>query len=207
MQTFPHKTDKVLPEQSILQGLQSAVTVAQKHSVKCLVQLSAATILAVTTSSWAQVAIPPSYPQESQNQGVVVEKKAAKPAKSTSKDLFAGDNWHAVSPSWPGVLTFDEKTKRISLRPMGANPFEANYEYSVTSPKSSKDIKGTMKFSDDLGRKSDMTFVLVNKKELTLKFNGQQKQELYKRMSAAEVQAYEDNIRAMLSGVKPLPGK
>lgn len=193
--------------QALKQGFSNAAAAVQHQSVACLVKVSAAAVLALTSSAWAQEVTAPM--DEISKPAVVASNKKA--VKSNAKDLFAGDKWHAVAPSWPGVLVFDEKTKRVSLKPMGANPFDAKYDYSVNADKKVKNsnkINGKMTFSDDLGRKSEMDFTLANnKKELTLEFYGGQRQEIYRRMSPTEVEAYEQKIRDMLAGKQPLPGR
>ena len=65
--------------------------------------------------------------------------------------------------------------------------------------KSANKVSGKMTFSDDLGRKSLMNFTIVNKKELTLEFSGGPRQEIYRRMTASEVAAYEQKIKDIVA--------
>ena len=200
------QTSLAAPAQTFRQGASHAANSVQRQSLACIVKVSAVAVLALTSSVWAQeIAVPAS---DSVKPAITLSAKKA--AKAPVKDIFAGDNWHAVAPSWPGVLSFDDKTKRVSLKPMGANPFEANYSYSLNTEKQAKktsNISGRMTFSDDVGRTSEMTFTLLDKKELTLVFTNGQRQEIYRRMSAAEVREYEQKIKDMLSGKVPLPRK
>ena len=124
-------------------------------------------------------------------------------------DLFSADKWHALAPSWPGVMTFDAVTKQVTLAPFGSSPIVVAYTYKV-SPKKAKEksIRGSMTFTRPTLEKSVMAFTLVNQAELTLEFKGGQRREVYQRMSPAEVQAYEQKIREMMGvekGFAPIP--
>ena len=172
------------------------------------IRLSAAAILLVTSASWAQEWTPPTQKMAEQAQSAA--NKYAKSPNFSAKDPFSADKWHAASPSWPGTLVFDSKTKKVTLNPMGAKPIEANYAYTVKSnPVSAKkEIFGDMTFSSG-EQKSAMTFKIKEGKDLVLTFSQGQREEVYRRMSKEEVSAYEAKLKEMWTmpasgGVKPV---
>ncbi len=121
--------------------------------------------------------------------------------QTKSSDLFSQHRWHAVSPSWPGTLLFDAATKQVNLAPMGAPAMVAKYAYKITkNNKKEKLVEGTMVFEMAADKKSEMTFILYDNTDLTLKFAATQKEETYKRMSPDEVKAYEAQLRKILGG-------
>lgn len=130
-------------------------------------------------------------------------------AASPQKDPFAGDSWHAVTPSWPGTLVFDAKTKKVVLSPVGAAPMEATYSYTIkpatSAGKSQSQVEGTLKMTNKEGQVSESTFTIKNSKDLTLQFAGVQNQEKYVRMNAKEQAEEQERLRKMIleGRVKP----
>ena len=119
--------------------------------------------------------------------------------KKADYDLFSKHKWHAIAPSWPGTLTFDSSTKKVTLAPLSASPLVSQYEYKVTSKNAKeKTVEGTMLFTLSADKKSEMSFKLVKDNALFLKFKGTQKEEKYQRMSPEEVAKYEDELRKLL---------
>lgn len=130
-------------------------------------------------------------------------------AAGPQKDPLAGDSWHAVTPSWPGTLVFDAKTKKVVLAPVGAEPMEATYSYTIKpatgAGKNQAIVEGTLRMTNKEGQVSDSTFSIKNSKDLTLQFAGVQNQEKYVRLSAKEQAAEQERLRKMIleGRVKP----
>lgn len=128
-------------------------------------------------------------------------------AADPKKDPFARDTWHAVNSSWPGTLKFDGATKKVKLEPVGANPMEAKYTYTV-KPSSAKDkavTEGTLTMTNELGQVSESDY-RIKGKELTLSFRNGQPVETYVRMSPAEEKAEIQKLEQLIreGRIKPL---
>lgn len=131
-------------------------------------------------------------------------------AAGPQKDPFAGDTWHAVTPSWPGTLVFDTKAKKVVLSPLGAAPMEATYSYTIKptpAGKSQDQVEGTLRMTNKEGQVSDSTFMIKNGKDLSLQFAGVQNQEKYVRMNAKEQAAEQERLRKMISEGRLRPFK
>lgn len=132
-------------------------------------------------------------------------------AAGPQKDPFAGDTWHAVTPSWPGTLVFDAKAKKVVLSPLGAAPMEATYSYTIkpatAAGKSQDAVEGTLRMTNKEGQVSDSTFTIKNGKDLSLQFAGVQNQEKYVRMNAKEQAAEQERLRKMISEGRVKPFK
>lgn len=127
--------------------------------------------------------------------------------KSQASDIFDGDVWHAVNGSWPGSITFDGKSKKVVLAPMGSAPITATYAYTVIPAQAAgpkrKSVKravqlGTLTMTNEKGQVSKADFKLENSKILTLNFTGVSA-EHYLRMNPAEEQAEIKRIKQMVA--------
>lgn len=122
-------------------------------------------------------------------------------AKVTA-DPFAGDVWHAVTPSWPGTLKFDGKTKAVVLAPVGAPAINAKYTYTINQPAAGNTgvLAGTLRMTNAQGQVSESQFK-IEKKTLALTFQAGQRPETYVKMTPAEEAAEMARLkRAMDSG-------
>lgn len=129
--------------------------------------------------------------------------KVSKAAKAETMDVFSGLNWHAVKGSWPGVITFDAKTKEVSLQPIGGDPMTASYEVSLDpAKKGSNKITGTLTMREKTrGMVSRATFTLEKKRHLTLAYETAPVTEYYEGLTLAEEKAAMDRLRKQM-GVK-----
>lgn len=129
-------------------------------------------------------------------------------AAGPRKDPFAGDTWHAVTPSWPGTLVFDGEKKQVQLAPTGADVMEATYSYTIkpnTKPGNTGVVEGTLKMTNKQGQVSESSFTITNDKQLTMKFAGVQSQEHYQRLTAAEQAAEQARLLKMITEGKTKP--
>lgn len=133
----------------------------------------------------------------------------ASPAFAAGKagaDPFAGDIWHAVTPSWPGTIAFDGKAHTVVLAPLGAQPIRANYSYTLKPAASgSKSLDGELRMTNTQGQTSNSTFHLENGKKLTLTFPGGVQSENYVRMTPAEEAAESRRLQQMMAQGKLTP--
>lgn len=127
-------------------------------------------------------------------------------AEPPAKDLFAGDVWHAMSPAWPGTLTFDGKAKKVTLAPMGAPTIVATYTYTLeqktASEKSGNEVRGTLTMTSSKGEVSQSRFSMRDRRNLSLEFKEGQRSEQYVRMSPAEEEAERVRIQKLFNDGK-----
>lgn len=138
----------------------------------------------------------------------VAAKAAPVAGPRLAADLFAGDTWHAISPSWPGTLKFNAKTKEVKLEPVGAATIEAKYTYTVNPPKlgaKSTVVEGTLRMTNAAGQVSVSQFRIENKKTLSLTFQAGQRPETYVRMTPAEEAAEVARLKKALEEGKTKP--
>lgn len=137
-----------------------------------------------------------------------VAKTAPAAGPRVAPDLFAGDVWHAISPSWPGTLKFDAKTKVVKLEPVGAATIEAKYTYTVNPPKlgtKGSAVEGTLRMTNAAGQVSVSQFRIENNKTLSLTFQAGQRPETYVRMTPAEEAAEVARLKKALAEGKTKP--
>lgn len=123
-------------------------------------------------------------------------------------DPFAGDTWHAITPSWPGTLKFNAKTKAVKLEPVGSATIEAKYTYTVNPPKlgaKSTVVEGTLRMTNAAGQVSVSQFRIENNKTLSLTFQAGQRPETYVRMTPAEEAAEVARLKKALEKGKTKP--
>lgn len=138
----------------------------------------------------------------------VAAKAAPVAGPRLAADLFAGDTWHAISPSWPGTLKFNAKTKEVKLEPVGAATIEAKYTYTVNPPKlgaKSTVVEGTLRMTNAAGQVSVSQFRIENNKTLSLTFQAGQRPETYVRMTPAEEAAEVARLKKALEEGKTKP--
>lgn len=125
--------------------------------------------------------------------------KSAVKAASVAKDPFAGDTWHAVTPSWPGTIKFDGAKKSVVLEPLAGPVIEATYSFQVKETKGGE-VAGSLKMISAAGEASDSQFVIKDKR-LTLQFAGGV-QEHYQRLTAKEAEAEKERLRQVFEKLK-----
>jgi hypothetical protein len=139
----------------------------------------------------------------------------AKPAGATpsasiikaQKDPLAGDTWHADAQAgtWPGTLVFDSAKKNVTLAPVGAQPMDAAYTYTVKPSLTANVIEGTLRMTNSAKQVSESTF-RIQGKVLTLMYANGQRPETYVRMTAKEEEAEKARLQKMISEgrIRPL---
>lgn len=135
---------------------------------------------------------------------------AVKPAASvlkTQQDPLAGDTWHADANAgtWPGTLVFDGAKKHVTLSPVGAQPMDATYTYTVKPSMSANVVEGTLRMTNSAKQVSDSTF-RIQGKVLTLMYASGQRPETYVRMTPKEEEAEKARLKKMISEgrIRPL---
>lgn len=126
-------------------------------------------------------------------------KSTAKPARAPSvlrADPLAGDAWHAMGSTWPGTLTFDGKSKKVVLTPVGAQAIQATYVVSDTATKGNK-TTGSLKMTRDTGESVTATFEVIGR-SMALRYTAGQRDETYTQMSKAEEEAEKARLVKML---------
>lgn len=132
----------------------------------------------------------------------------AKTSHAVAQDPFAGQTWHAVTPSWPGTIQFDGAKHTVKLTPLGAPEIEAKYTYTVESAKTGsnpKVLEGTLRMTNTAGQVSDSRFRIENAKNLAMTFPSGQRAETYVRMTPAEEAAEKARLEKMISEGRTKP--
>ena len=146
---------------------------------------------------WASAqTVPPASTASSQNKSV---KKVTKSAGMVN-DPLSGDVWHAVLPSWPGTMQFDEKSKMVTLRPMGSDSMTAAYTQTIKRVGTTDSGEVVMTLPGGQVSKAN---VIVEGKKLSFEFKAGQRKEIYIRMSKAEEAAYIAKLPELLKSISP----
>ena len=123
------------------------------------------------------------------------------------KDPLAGDTWHADAQAgtWPGTLVFDSVKKSVTLAPVGAQPMDAGYTYTVKPSLTANVIEGTLRMTNSAKQVSESTF-RIHGKVLTLMYANGQRPETYVRMTPKEEEAEKARLQKMISEgrIRPL---
>lgn len=163
-------------------------------------------LLMFSPFTFQQVAVHAPYPAPIKTQTA----DATRAQPETSGDFFAGDTWHAVTPSWPGTLRFDGKTRAVRLEPLGADPIEATYSYDeerVSAELGVEVREGTLTMKNAAGQVSISKYRISDGKQLSLQFFAGQRPETYIKLTAAEAEQEKARIRAQVSaGTLSVPG-
>lgn len=128
-------------------------------------------------------------------------------AYAADADPFAGQVWHAVTPSWPGTIVFDGSSHKVKLEPIGSDAINAKYSYTLkpAAKVSGVDIiEGTLTMTNTVNQVSQSQFKIEGHKKLTLKFS-EGKPEYYVRMTKAEEDAERARLQRMLQQGKVKP--
>lgn len=132
---------------------------------------------------------------------------AAASVLKTQQDPLAGDTWHADANAgtWPGTLVFDGTKKHVTLSPVGAQPMDATYTYTVKPSMSANVVEGTLRMTNSAKQVSDSTF-RIQGKVLTLMYASGQRPETYVRMTPKEEEAEKARLKKMISEgrIRPL---
>lgn len=124
-------------------------------------------------------------------------------AEAAAPDPFTGDVWHAMSPTWPGTVTFDGKTKKVTLSPLAAPAIVASYAYTLEQKAPSKDakqvVRGTLTMTSTKGEVSKSNFRIEDRRNLVLEFKEGQRSEQYVRMSPKEETAERARIQKLFN--------
>jgi len=163
-------------------------------------------LLLFSPFAFQQVAVQAPYPASRTAQAT----ETARSTTQASGDFFAGDTWHAVTPSWPGILQFDGKTRAVRLEPLGADPIEATYSYDeerVSAELGVEVREGTLTMKNAAGQVSISKYRISDGKQLSLQFFAGQRPETYIKLTEAEAEQEKARIRAQVTaGTLSVPG-
>lgn len=135
---------------------------------------------------------------------------AQNPPRLSSADPFAGDTWHAVTPSWPGTLRFDAGTHAVRLEPLGSEPIDATYSFEEEQRRTELGVEireGTLTMRNAAGQVSLSRYRIEDSKHLELQFFAGQRPETYVKFTEAEAEQEKARIRAQVNaGTLEVPG-